>query len=119
METYLTSTLGLPPDLPVELDDSLIRQFQFISPEISQLQNEFGDFLAEFGEERSEPEIKSLRQWFRRLAGLRSRVETVLQLTSSTICKKWRNALPIRLATMTPAGTKGISPPTFASCTTA
>ena len=30
VESYLTGTLGLPPDVPVTLDDSLVRQFQFI-----------------------------------------------------------------------------------------
>lgn len=30
LDRYKTSTLGLPPDLPIELDDSLIRQFQLV-----------------------------------------------------------------------------------------
>ena len=31
LDRYKTSTLGLPPDLPIELDDSLIRQFQLVA----------------------------------------------------------------------------------------
>jgi len=31
LDRYKTGTLGLPPDLPIELDDSLIRQFQLVA----------------------------------------------------------------------------------------
>ena len=37
LDRYKTSTLGLPPDLPVELDDSLIRQFQLVASEATRL----------------------------------------------------------------------------------
>ncbi len=37
VETYLTGTLGLSPDVPVTLDDSLIRQFQFIDAQAREL----------------------------------------------------------------------------------
>jgi len=74
LESYKISVLGLPPNLPVELDDSLIRQFQFISSEMSKLQSEFGDFLTEFGEEPAEPKTQTLRQRFRQLADLGSQV---------------------------------------------
>ncbi len=33
LERYKTGTLGLPPNLPIELDDSLIRQFQLVARE--------------------------------------------------------------------------------------
>jgi hypothetical protein len=33
LDRYKTGTLGLPPDLPVDLDDSLIRQFQLVPQE--------------------------------------------------------------------------------------
>ena len=32
LDNFKVSTMGLPPDLPVALDDSLIRQFQFLDP---------------------------------------------------------------------------------------
>ena len=105
LENYIISTLGLPPDLPVELDDSLIRQFEFISPEISKLQNEFGDFLAAFGDEPSEPEIKSLRHWFRQLADLRSRLEQRTAEVDDDLRRMEKHS-PVRLATMMPAQRK-------------
>ncbi|MHC4431666.1 MAG: hypothetical protein ACYTBS_07490 [Planctomycetota bacterium] len=39
LDGYKTRTLGLPPDLPVELDDSLIRQFQLVAGEATQLED--------------------------------------------------------------------------------
>jgi hypothetical protein len=37
IENYKTGTLGLPPDLPVELDRSMIRQFQLLPPEANEI----------------------------------------------------------------------------------
>ncbi len=102
VENYLINTLGLPPDLPVELDDALIRQFQFISPEISKLQNELGDFLAAFGEEPGEPEVKSLQEWLSRLAGLRSRVEQSAADVDGDL-RNMEDRSAARLATMKPS----------------
>ncbi|MBC8352807.1 MAG: TolC family protein [Planctomycetes bacterium] len=39
LDRYKTGTLGLPPDLPVELDESLIRQFQLIPREATTIQD--------------------------------------------------------------------------------
>jgi len=38
LDGYKTGTLGLPPDLPIELDDSLIRQFQLVAPEATAIE---------------------------------------------------------------------------------
>lgn len=37
LDNYKTTTLGLPPDLPVELDEMLIERFQLIPPELSDI----------------------------------------------------------------------------------
>lgn len=49
IESYLVSSLGLPPDLPVELDDSIIRPFQLVAPEITQLQNQLNGLQDRIG----------------------------------------------------------------------
>ena len=49
VETYLISALSLPPTLPIELDDTPIRQFQLISPEINALQQEATRIMSEIG----------------------------------------------------------------------
>ena len=48
LETYKVNVLCLPPNTPMVLDESFIKPFQFISPDIQSLQNDFGDFLAEY-----------------------------------------------------------------------
>ena len=39
LDRYKTGTLGLPPDLPIELDDSLIRQFQLVAREATTVED--------------------------------------------------------------------------------
>jgi hypothetical protein len=75
LDAYKTATLGLPPDLSMDLDDQLILQFQFISPHMSDLQNRLSDFLNEFGDLPLDPTIDELQfsldgvAAFRRQAG--------------------------------------------------
>ncbi len=40
IDRFTTGTLGLPPDLPVKMDDTLIRQFELVSPEATTLRKE-------------------------------------------------------------------------------
>ena len=62
-DQYKTHVLGLPPDLPIELDDSLIRQFQLVSREaflvedaIVALQDVVGELWDDPGELWDDPE---------------------------------------------------------------
>lgn len=53
IEGYLTGTLSLPPDLPVDLDDEFIRPFQLVADDFTDYQNEFNgaqDQLAVFAD---------------------------------------------------------------------
>ncbi|HIE97348.1 MAG TPA: hypothetical protein EYG03_10520 [Planctomycetes bacterium] len=66
LDQYKTGTLGLPPDLPVALDDSLIRQFQLFAREatdilnlIVQLQRRTGDLFMD-GEAQVIPEVAGI-----------------------------------------------------------
>lgn len=61
LDSYKTGTLGLPPDLAIVLDDAPIRQFQFIDPEVSGLQNRLASFQESFGEEGLEPQLADLQ----------------------------------------------------------
>jgi len=74
LDSYKTGTLGLPPNLAFDLDDALIRQFQFIDPAISGLQSRLSDFLAEFGEQGAEPELPVLQQAVQRAGELRGEI---------------------------------------------
>lgn len=48
-DTYKASTLGLPPDMPMKLDDSFIDPFQLIDPEAIELQGEVVAFQDKLG----------------------------------------------------------------------
>ena len=62
LDNYKTNTLGLPPDLAIELDDDLIEQFRLIPQEatelqdsIAALQNRVGELPDGYGIEELQP----------------------------------------------------------------
>lgn len=61
IETYLTGTLGLPPNLGVELDDELIRQFQFVEPQLTGVQYQIADLQAEVGQLPADVSLEQLQ----------------------------------------------------------
>jgi hypothetical protein len=64
LENYKVNVLCLPSDTQIAIDEGFIEPFQFISPMMQDLQNEFGDFLAtySFGEEEPLKETEDPRQ---------------------------------------------------------
>lgn len=69
LDRYKTGTLGLPPDLPIKLDDSLIRQFQLVASEATQiedaivaLQDRVGDLTDFEGILREDVDVPTIRQ---------------------------------------------------------
>jgi len=54
LESFKVNVLCLPANTPMVLDESFIKPFQFISPEVQRLQNDFGDFLADYSFGRAE-----------------------------------------------------------------
>jgi outer membrane protein TolC len=63
--------LGLPPTLPVELDDSQLNQFQVVAPELEKLREDSSNFqLARFKELNDVPTAEKLKQSYRELEGL-------------------------------------------------
>ncbi|MEC9094345.1 MAG: TolC family protein [Planctomycetota bacterium] len=50
IEGYLTGTLGLPPDLAVDLDDRFIKRFQLIDPIMTNFQNDIYRIQSQIGE---------------------------------------------------------------------
>ena len=50
IENYKTGTLGLPPDLPVELDRSMISQFQLLPPEANEILEPLFELQARVGD---------------------------------------------------------------------
>ncbi len=62
LDRYKTGTLGLPPDLPIELDDSLIRQFQFVAREATVVQDSIAELQDRVGELPDDAGVEPIRQ---------------------------------------------------------
>ena len=72
---YKTGTLGLPPDLPIELDDSLIHQFQLVAPEATTVHDSIVELLDRVGK------MDVLQDLVGRVAELRDFVSEMGELT--------------------------------------
>ncbi len=101
LDSYKTGTLGLPPDLLLALDDRMIRQFQFIEPGMSELQNEIADFLEAFGERPAEPEVAAIQASLARVAQLRSDGGRQFAAVEEDL-GRLGNSIGLRQKTMTP-----------------
>ncbi|KPK47895.1 MAG: hypothetical protein AMS22_16030, partial [Thiotrichales bacterium SG8_50] len=62
LDYYKTGTLGLPPDLPIELDDSLILQFQLVAPEATAVEDAIVALQDRVGELADDISIESIGQ---------------------------------------------------------
>jgi hypothetical protein len=100
LDYYKTGTLGLPPDLPIELDDSLIRQFQLVAREatavedtIVKLQDRVGELPDDAG---VEPIHQVLKDAFELVEPVRRQLDDV-----SPDLMRMEEAVPAREQTMT------------------
>jgi hypothetical protein len=61
LDRFKTSTLGLPPDLPIELDESLIRQFQLVSREATAVQDSIAELQDRVGKLPNDAGVEAIR----------------------------------------------------------
>jgi len=104
-DNFKRDMLGLPPDLPMVLDDEYIHQFQFISPALAETQTVINDDLDAFGELALEPDPERLRQTFDRLDADREALIAHVDEIPVDFDKLLESA-PTRLAGMTEAERK-------------
>lgn len=74
LDNFKTSTLGLPPDLPIDLDDEMIRKFQFMAPETIEVQNEADDLINAIGNLPAKPSRLELATILARMRNLIGRI---------------------------------------------
>jgi hypothetical protein len=101
IESFQMSTLGLPPDLPMDLDDRLIRQFQFISPQMTAAQNAVADFINGLGSLPKEPAAAEVIKKIDMLEGLRPGVAAQFDEVQADLVHLGQ-IVPRREAAMTP-----------------
>lgn len=100
-ETFLRTQIGLPPDLPLALDDSLIRQFQFTAPDTNRVYDKIADFADEFGDLPKQPDLDVLVMALDRLDALRNETRQAL-LPIGDELKIWDARREARKRTLSP-----------------
>lgn len=61
LDSFKVNTMGLPPDLPVALDDSLIRQFQFLDPRATAISQDVATLRLSIGTLPHDPSPEQLQ----------------------------------------------------------
>jgi len=100
LDYYKTGTLGLPPDLPIELDDSLIRQFQLVAPEATAVEDRIVELQDRVGELSNDVAVASMGQVLTDAAALVVSVRQQLDYISPDLVRM-EEASPVREQTMT------------------
>lgn len=78
LDTFKRTTLGLPPDLPMVLDNGMIQQFQFIDRRMTDAQNWLADFRQQLGAIEGEPTTDQLYDAMKRLQQMRLDMQPLL-----------------------------------------
>jgi outer membrane protein TolC len=65
IDTFISGTLGLPPDLQVELDDHFIEPFQLIDPKMTEFKNAIYVIQDEIGETADEAQPTNIEEFNR------------------------------------------------------
>jgi outer membrane protein TolC len=83
-------TLGLPPSLPVRLDDSSLTPFQLTDPAVDQLQKDVDAFrLAVYSKIGQVPALAELRQMYDQIQGLNRRTFQALDQIAGEL-ERWK-----------------------------
>lgn len=62
LDAFKTTALGLPPDLPIQLEDQAIRQFQLLDRRTTGMVDRIADFQAELGEVPTDPDMPQVER---------------------------------------------------------
>jgi hypothetical protein len=74
VDQFKLQTLGLPPDIPVEIDDGMLRQFEFLDPKTIAVQHLIDDFVRAIGKLPRAPALSDLKSGVELLGKLRERL---------------------------------------------
>jgi len=74
LDAFKSSTLGLPPDLAIELDDTMIQPFRLLDPRITAVQDGIANMIDRFGELPAEPDDAAFAKIFEEVAAVRPRI---------------------------------------------
>ncbi len=101
IEAYLIGTIGLPPNVPVRLDDAMIQPLRFIDPAMSAIQNRILDLQQRLGELPMEFQPGELRQLMDAGGEQRERLVAMIPVVEADL-RKVDELTDHRKSTMTP-----------------
>ena len=99
IDRFKTGTLGLPPDLPVQIDDRSLRQFELISPESNTLRNEIRENQGLVGSLPQDSSAEAVRKVLDELIGLVGRVRRQIDTIKADLTRL-AEAIPQRELSM-------------------
>jgi hypothetical protein len=105
VEAFTAFTLGLPPNTPVELDESLIEPFRFQDPAVDQIQENLSAIVDDFGKLPEAPSMPQLASILSRLANLSASISEQVTGIRGEV-DELQNIRASRSGSMTPAELK-------------
>jgi hypothetical protein len=99
LDRFKTNTLGLPPDLPVELDETLIQQFQLVPREATEIQDSVIDLQRRVGQWPDATEVEVIGGALDEAADFIEPVRRLLDFGSQDLARM-DEVLPARLEAM-------------------
>lgn len=75
LDTFKTGTLGLPPDLPIELDDEFIKPFQLLDPGLQKVQSDLQKIVHQFGDLPEDATVEAHRKVLAELLSLKPLID--------------------------------------------
>ncbi len=98
-DNFKVNTLGLPPNTPMEIDDSMVEQFRLVDPATTAVQYRIDDFIDILGDLPKRPSEDELRKSIEVVARLRELVATRFEAAHRDL-DKLEEATPKRLKTL-------------------
>ena len=99
LDNFKVNTLGVPPNMPVEIDDSMVEQFRLVDPATTAVQYRIDDFIDILGDMPKRPSEENLRKAIDVVGRLRELVGTRFEAAHKDMAKL-EEATPKRLKTL-------------------
>ncbi len=99
LDNFKVNILGLPPNTPMEIDDSLVEQFRLVDPQTTAVQNRIDDFIDILGDMPKTPSEQNLEKAIDVIDRLREMVATRFQAAHKDM-DRLEKAVPTRLKTL-------------------
>lgn len=102
LDNFKMSNLSLPPDLPIDIDDTMLGRFEFLDRRTTAVQHLIDDFVRVVGGMPAEPGQQELSAAMDVLASLRQRLADRVTATHGDL-ERLQAVVPVRKETMNAA----------------